>query len=97
MGIIVVDVPVRIPAKVLDFQTDTLRSQDISILPGGDAANSSLVLSRLGKKTAAVRQVRRAVIACDIRRIARKTKAVRGSAPKDQKCATKKPPERVAL
>ena len=47
-----VDVPVRIPAKVLDFQTDTLRSQDISILPGGDAANSSLVLSRLGKKTA---------------------------------------------
>ncbi len=52
IGIIVVDMPVKIPYPVLDFAQDTIRVEKIDLLPGGDAANSSIVLSQLGKKVA---------------------------------------------
>lgn len=52
IGIIVADLPVKIPQRVLDFSQDTIRVEKLDLLPGGDAANSAVVLSRLGKKVA---------------------------------------------
>lgn len=52
IGIIVADIPLKIPEKVLDFSQDTIRLKTINILPGGDAANSAIALSQLGKKVA---------------------------------------------
>lgn len=52
IGIIVADIPVKIPCKVLDFTQDTLRVEQLELLPGGDAANSAIVLAQLGKKVA---------------------------------------------
>lgn len=52
IGIIVADLPVKIPQRTLDFKQDTIRVERMDLLPGGDAANSAIVLSQLGKRTA---------------------------------------------
>lgn len=52
IGIIVADVPVKIPFRTLDFKTDTIRVGKLDVLPGGDAANSSIALGYLGRKVA---------------------------------------------
>lgn len=52
IGIIVADMPVKLPVSVLDFKTDTIRVPGLDIMPGGDAANSSVVLALLEKRTA---------------------------------------------
>ncbi len=52
IGVIVADLPVKLPVDVLDFQTDTIRVPSLDFIPGGDAANSAIVLAQLGKKTA---------------------------------------------
>ncbi len=52
MGIIVVDFPIRIPTETLDFSLDMMRVPAPEVMPGGDAANSSLVLSKLGRSVA---------------------------------------------
>ncbi len=52
IGIIVADMPVKLPVNVLDFKSDTIRVPGIDIIPGGDAANSAIVLAQLGKKAA---------------------------------------------
>lgn len=57
LGTAVVDIPVKLPYKVLDFGTDLTMLDGLYVMPGGDAANSSIVLSRLGKKVALVAAV----------------------------------------
>ena len=52
IGIIVADMPVKIPCRTLDFKTDTIRVEKLDVLPGGDAANSSVALGYLGRKVA---------------------------------------------
>ena len=52
IGIIVADLPVKLPVNVLDFKTDTIRVPKLDIIPGGDAANSSVVIAQLEKKVA---------------------------------------------
>lgn len=52
IGIIVIDIPVSIPYNLLDFKTDTIDVNAFQMLLGGDAANSSVVLTQLGKKVA---------------------------------------------
>lgn len=52
IGIIVADMPVKLPVGALDFKADTIRVPNLDIMPGGDAANSSIVLAQLEKKVA---------------------------------------------
>lgn len=52
IGIIVADIPVKLPCEALDFKSDTFRVEGIDIRTGGDAANSAVALSQLGKKVA---------------------------------------------
>lgn len=52
IGIIVADIPVKLPCEAIDFASDTFRVEGIDIRAGGDAANSAVALSRLGKKVA---------------------------------------------
>ncbi|MEI6100792.1 MAG: sugar kinase [Eubacteriales bacterium] len=52
IGIIVADIPVKVPCSSIDFLSDTFRVEKIEICEGGDAANSAVVLSQLGKKVA---------------------------------------------
>lgn len=49
MGLVIVDIPVKVPVQVLDFTADTIRIPDLHMIPGGDAANSSIILGQLGK------------------------------------------------
>ena len=57
LGTIVLDIPVKLPYKVLDFKTDLTRLDEFKLIPGGDAANSSIVLSQLGMQVALVAAV----------------------------------------
>ena len=52
IGIIVADIPVKLPVSTLDFKADTIRVSEIDMTAGGDAANSSIVLAGLEKKVA---------------------------------------------
>ncbi|MGI6152917.1 MAG: carbohydrate kinase family protein [Christensenellaceae bacterium] len=57
LGLVVVDIPIKLPVDTLDFSLDTIRIEDMQMIPGGDAANSSIALRQLGKNvslTAAV-------------------------------------------
>jgi len=57
LGLVVVDIPVKLPVDTLDFTLDTIRIPSMQMIPGGDAANSSIILTQLGKSvslTAAV-------------------------------------------
>jgi sugar/nucleoside kinase (ribokinase family) len=57
IGTVVVDIPVKLPYKMLDFKTDLTPLDSIGVLPGGDAANSSIVLSQLGVSAALIAAV----------------------------------------
>lgn len=50
IGIVVGDIPVKVPYDVLDFTQDTIPLDSVQVLPGGDATNAAIVMSRLGKK-----------------------------------------------
>lgn len=50
VGVIVADIPIKLPLEQLDFQTDSMLVETVSVLPGGDATNSSIVLTDLGKR-----------------------------------------------
>lgn len=57
IGLVVVDIPIKLPVHLLDFMEDSIRIPSAQMLPGGDAANSSIVLNQLNKSvslTAAV-------------------------------------------
>ena len=47
IGIIVADIPVKIPYEVLDFTRDTIRVERLELLPGGDARIPLLFLLSL--------------------------------------------------
>lgn len=57
VGIMVADMPLKIPYEVLDFMVDSIKLDDVTIIPGGDATNSAIVQSRLGKKAAVAAKV----------------------------------------
>ncbi len=57
LGTVVLDIPVKLPYKVLDFKTDLTRLKELKLIPGGDAANSSIVLSQLGMRVSLIAAV----------------------------------------
>jgi sugar/nucleoside kinase (ribokinase family) len=54
LGMAMIDIPIKIPYKTLDFETDITRIDSFNMNPGGDAANSSIVLSKLGVSVALI-------------------------------------------
>ncbi len=52
VGILCTDMPLKIPYDAVDFSVDSIKLDAVPVLPGGDAANVSQVMARLGKKTA---------------------------------------------
>ncbi len=52
VGIICADMPLKVPCETIDFSVDSVKLDDVAILPGGDATNASIVMSRLGKRVA---------------------------------------------
>lgn len=57
IGTVVVDIPVKIPYEKVDFTQDLTALEELNIIPGGDAANSSIVLSQLGERVALIAAV----------------------------------------
>jgi 2-dehydro-3-deoxygluconokinase len=57
VGIMVADIPIKLPLDTLDFSVDVVSIDKINILPGGDATNSSIALTDLGKRVALVATV----------------------------------------
>lgn len=52
IGVIVGDLPVKVPENKIDFTDDSISlNYKIEIIAGGDAANSAKIMSRLGVKT----------------------------------------------
>ncbi len=52
VGILCADIPLKLPCETIDFSVDSLTLDAVPVLPGGDAANVSQVMARLGIKTA---------------------------------------------
>lgn len=52
VGIICADMPLKIPCDTIDFTVDSIKLDDVTILPGGDATNASTVMAYLGKRVA---------------------------------------------
>lgn len=52
VGILCADIPLKIPYETVDFTVDSIKLDEAAILPGGDAANASQVMARLGKNVA---------------------------------------------
>ena len=50
LGCLVVDIPIKVPQKSIDFNADTIKVISEGIRTGGDAANSAVVLVKLGRK-----------------------------------------------
>ncbi|MGE5495318.1 MAG: carbohydrate kinase family protein [Burkholderiales bacterium] len=57
LGTAMVDIPVKLPYKTLDFKTELTRIDNLKLMPGGDAANSSIALSQLGNSVALIAAV----------------------------------------
>ena len=50
IGLIVADMPIKVPYQCIDFTQDSIPIEKFDILPGGDATNAACVMARLGKK-----------------------------------------------
>ncbi len=52
VGILCADIPLKVPYDTIDFSVDSIQLDEVSVLPGGDAANVSQALARFGIRTA---------------------------------------------